>query len=84
MSVRPEEEVRKWIHAAEATFCMHALPILYLRWFGSEEMKKNGELDRMEQRMSVSVRKDLAWLDRVLKEGHSKYLVDDRLSGGDM
>jgi len=32
------EKIRGWIHAAEGTFMVHALAILYARWFLPEEV----------------------------------------------
>lgn len=71
-------KVRQWIHAAEGTFMVHGLAILYARWKISEPAKSDGTLDKLEQGMSVSVQKDLDWLENELEKSKGKYLAGKR------
>ena len=76
-------KVRVWIAAAEGTFMVHGLSVLYARWQMPEKGKADGTLDEMEKKLSVNVQKDLDWLEEELKSGNGKYLVGDHLTAAD-
>lgn len=73
----------QWIHAAEATFLLHALPILYARWFSPQQVKDSGALETIEQSMSRNVVKDFDWLEGELQKGQGKFLVGDHVTAAD-
>jgi len=62
----------RWLHAAEATFCLHAIGILYVRWFGE---KTPEAASTIEEGMSKNVQKDLDWLERELGSSGGEFLL---------
>jgi glutathione S-transferase len=68
--------------AAEGTFMIHALAILYARWSIPQAAKSN--LPEMEKSLSANVQKDLDWLEDELKTGNGEFLVGDELTMGDI
>lgn len=75
----------EWLHAAEGTFMLHALAILYARW--KLPAAAGQYLPELEQGLSANVHNDLNWIETALKEqrarGHD-YLVGDRLTVADV
>ncbi|KAG4433104.1 hypothetical protein IFR05_011399, partial [Cadophora sp. M221] len=55
--------IRTFIHAAEGTFMPHALAVTYARWNATENMKSNGDLQRLEKGLYGNVVRDLEWLE---------------------
>ena len=76
-------QVIQWVHAAEATFALHALPITYSRWFMPEEAKQNGTLQTVEEKLSVNVQKDLDWLEKELSQSGTKFLCGNEVTAAD-
>lgn len=76
-------KVRQWIHAAEGTFMVHGLAILYARWMISEPAKSDGTLDKLEEGMSVNVQKDLDWLEKELGKSKGEFLVGEKVTAAD-
>jgi len=75
----------EWLHAAEGTFMLHALAILYARWKIPEAAKEY--LAEMEQNMSANVLNDFRWIEGALKEQRQKgseFLVGTELSVADI
>lgn len=68
--------------AAEGTFMIHALAILYARWRLPEAAKSS--LPEMEKGLSVNVQGDLDWLEHELKSGNGEFLVGDELTVADI
>jgi glutathione S-transferase len=71
--------ILEWTHAAEGTFAIHALALLYAKW--------NVPADSWaatEKALSVNVQKDLDWLDSELAKSKSGWLVGDHLSLADI
>jgi glutathione S-transferase len=68
--------------AAEGTFMIHALAILYARWHLPEAAKSS--LPEMERGLSKNVQKDLDWLEEELKTGNEEFLVGDELTVADI
>lgn len=75
--------VRQWIHAAEGTFMVHSLAILYARWMISEPAKSDGTLDKLEQGMSVNIQKDLDWLETELERSKGTFLAGEKATAAD-
>lgn len=78
-------QVREWLHAAEGTFMLHGLAILYARWKIPDGAKEY--LAEMEEGMSGNIRNDMNWIEGVLKEQKSKgneYLVGKHLTVADV
>jgi glutathione S-transferase len=75
-------KVREWMSAAEGTFMIHALAILYARWRLPEAAKSS--LPEMEKGLSVNVQRDLDWLEDELKSGNGEFLVGDELTVADI
>lgn len=74
-------QVQRWVHAAEGTYALHGLPILYTRWFGANVPDAAKEI---EQGMSVNVQKDLDFLEKELAKSHGQFLVGDSLTIADI
>lgn len=78
-------QVIQWLHAAEATFMVHAIAIIYTRWHLPETAKD--ALPAMEKAMSKNIHNDLNWLEGQLKEQKergSDWIVGERLSIADI
>lgn len=70
-------KVREWIHAAEGTFMVHALPSLYVRRIDANAAEK------IEPRLARNVAKDLDWLEDELKRGNGRFLVGDHVTAAE-
>ncbi|GAB7351171.1 hypothetical protein MBLNU459_g1621t1 [Dothideomycetes sp. NU459] len=73
-------KVLRWVHAAEATFALHSISVLYVRWFGASDP---ATVDKIEEGMSVNVIKDMDFLEAELKKGSGKFLVGDKVTVAD-
>jgi glutathione S-transferase len=78
-------QVREWLHAAEGTFMVHAVAILYSR----REMPDEGRnlVPALEERLSKNVKNDFNWLEGVLKEQRAKgrdWIVGEGLTLADI
>jgi glutathione S-transferase len=74
--------VRQWIHAAEATFVLHALAILYARWHIKDAPE--GTIEAAEERMSANVQNDMSWLETELSLSSGEFLCGDHLTAADI
>jgi glutathione S-transferase len=70
----------RWVHAAEATYALHALAILYTRWFGADNP---AAAEKTEEGMSVNVCKDMDFLEKELGKSKGKFLVGDSVTVAD-
>lgn len=73
-------QVQRWVHAAEGTYALHALAILYTRWFGTAHPDA---IQDIEKSMSVNVGKDLDFLEKELAKGGGKFLVGNTVTIAD-
>lgn len=78
-------QVREWLHAAEGTFMVHAVAILYSR----REMPEEGKdlVPELEERLARNVKNDFNWLEGVLKEQRAKgrdWIVGEGLTLADI
>ncbi|KAK0099954.1 hypothetical protein ONS95_013224 [Cadophora gregata] len=73
--------IRSFVHAAEGTFMPHALAVTYARWNATEDMKNNGDLQKLEDGLYGNVLRDLDWLDGEL-EGR-KFIGGEEVSAAD-
>lgn len=83
--IADRSKVYEWVHAAEGTFMLHGLAILYARWKIPEAAKQY--LPEMEQAMSANVHNDLRWIESTLKDQRNKdkdFLVGDGMSVADI
>ncbi|KAK1057353.1 hypothetical protein LTR33_013666 [Friedmanniomyces endolithicus] len=71
-------QVLKWVHAAEATYMLHSLVILYARW-----NQKGGDVEATEAGLAVNVQKDLDYLASELEKSKGKFLVGDSPTAAD-
>lgn len=64
----------RWVHAAEGTYALHGLAILYARWFGAghDEAQK-----AIEEGLSKNVGKDIDFLEAELNKAGTKFLLGD-------
>ncbi|OQU94663.1 Glutathione S-transferase, domain-containing protein [Cladophialophora immunda] len=69
---RARAKVREWMAAAEGTFMIHALAILYARWRLPKPASKY--LPEMEKGLAPNVHNALNWLESELADGR-RYLV---------
>ncbi|KIW99208.1 uncharacterized protein Z519_00871 [Cladophialophora bantiana CBS 173.52] len=85
-------KVREWMAAAEGTFMIHALAILYARWRFPKSANASKYLAEMEKGLAANVQNDLNWLEAELADGR-EYLVsrdgdgegeDDGVSAADI
>jgi glutathione S-transferase len=73
-------QCQRWVHAAEATYALHALAILYTRWFGSDNPSA---AEKIEEGMAVNVCKDMDFLEQELGKSKGKFLVGDKVTVAD-
>ena len=71
-------KVLQWIHAAEATWALHGISILYARW-----NQKDGDVKKTEEGMSRNVIKDMNFLESELKKSGGKFLLGDSITAAD-
>ena len=71
----------RWLHAAEATFILHSIGILYVRWFGGGHEEAQAQI---EEGMSKNVGKDMDFLEKELEKGGTKFLVGDEVTVADI
>jgi glutathione S-transferase len=71
---------RRWMHAAEATYALHGLAILYTRWFGSNTPSAALEI---EKAMSTNVIKDMDFLEAELQKSTGRFLIGDQVTAAD-
>jgi glutathione S-transferase len=78
-------KVRQWVHAAEATFALHAIAILYVRWHIPKDAPE-GTVEAAEKGMSVNVQNDLSFLETELSlsSGSGKFLCGDHVTAADV
>ena len=76
-------KVQQWVHAAEATFALHALAILYARRNIPADASA-GVLEAAEAGMAANVRNDFAWLEKELGASTGRFLVGDRVTAADV
>ncbi|KAF2226809.1 glutathione S-transferase [Elsinoe ampelina] len=70
----------RWIHAAEATFALHALPVLYVKWFSGDHKEA---ADTIIEKMSINIQKDLDLLESELGKSSGKFLMGDKVTVAD-
>jgi glutathione S-transferase len=78
-------KVREWIHAAEGTFMLHALAILYARWRLPESVRD--ALPEMDTNLSPNMINDMNWLEGELKAQKGKgsdFIVGKELTAADI
>ncbi|KAK3616805.1 hypothetical protein LTR56_025708 [Elasticomyces elasticus] len=71
-------QVQQWVHAAEATYMLHALAITYARW-----NQKGGDVEATEAGLSVNVQKDFDYLEAELGKSKGKFLLGDSPTAAD-
>ena len=72
-------QILQWVHAAEATYMLHSLAILYARW-----NQKGGDVAATEAGLAVNVQKDLDYLATELGKSKGKFLVGNGPTAADM
>ncbi|KAJ4346127.1 hypothetical protein N0V95_005680 [Ascochyta clinopodiicola] len=75
-------KVLQWVHAAEATFALHALAILYARW--NIKDAPEGVVEAAEKGMSANVQNDMSWLESELSLSPGAFLVGDHPTAADI
>ncbi|CAN9122860.1 unnamed protein product [Alternaria alternata] len=75
-------KIRQWTHAAEATFALHALAILYARWHMPQDAPE-GLLEATEKNMSANVQNDMSWLETELSLSSGKFICGDHVTAAD-
>lgn len=66
------------VHAAEATYALHGLAILYARWF-----QKDGDVAATEEALSINVQKDLDYLESELSKSKGKFILGNEPTAAD-
>lgn len=74
-------QVQRWVHAAEATYLLHACAILYTRGFGKAQY--DNATRAITKGMSVNVLNDMDFLERELARGDGRFLVGDSVTIAD-
>ena len=74
-----------FVHAAEATFALHSLAILYARWNYPAALKEShpAGLEAMEASLKDNVRNDLNWLEEELGNSTGRFLVGNQVTAAD-
>ena len=70
--------ILQWVHAAEATWALHAISILYVRW-----NQKEGDVAKTEAGLSRNVINDMNFLESELKKSSGKFLTGDTVTAAD-
>ena len=68
----------QWVHAAEATWALHGLAILYARW-----KQVGGDVEQTEEGMAANIRNDMSFLEAELKKSPGKFLFGDSPTAAD-
>ncbi|KAK5167060.1 uncharacterized protein LTR77_007790 [Saxophila tyrrhenica] len=71
-------EVLQWVHAAEATWALHGIAILYVRWH-----QKDGDVKKTEEGLSKNVINDMNLLESTLEKSSGKFLLGDKVTVAD-
>lgn len=81
-------KVHEWLHAAEGTFMVPAMPVLYTRWHVPEDVPDREKLLAvLEEKFSANVHNSFGWLEgelRAQKERGSGWLVGKGLTAADI
>ena len=72
-----------FIHAAEGTFFVHALPITYASWFSPKFVSESGDLKKLEEGLAINVSKYLDRLELELKGSGGGLLMGDKVTAAD-
>lgn len=75
-------KVRQWVHAAEATFALHGLAILYARWHVKNVPEE--ALEAAEKSMSANVQNNMSWLETELSLSPGQFLCGDHVTAADI
>ena len=67
-----------WIHAAEGTYTVHAVPIVMARWYQQGE-----EAAKTEELSSANVVKDMDYLEKILVDDGGKFLGGNSITAAD-
>jgi glutathione S-transferase len=70
------------VHAAEATFALHALAILYARW--NIKDAPEGTVEAAEKAMSANVQNDMSWLETELSLSQGQFLCGENVTAADI
>ncbi|KAF4555521.1 Glutathione S-transferase-like protein 18 [Elsinoe fawcettii] len=70
----------RWVHAAEGTYALHALPVLYTRWFSGDHQEA---AEAIIERLSGNIQKDLDLLEAELGKSSGKFLLGDKVTVAD-
>lgn len=80
--------VREWLHAAEGTFMLHTMAVLYTRWQLPEDVpERDAVVKEVERKLSTNIHNDFDWLEGELKaqkERGSGWLVGSGLTVADV
>jgi glutathione S-transferase len=71
--------VLQWVHAAEATFALHSISVMYARWH-----QKSGDPKETEIGLSKNIQNDLDFLNAELEKSKGKFLFGDELTVADI
>ncbi len=71
-------EALQWVHAAEATWTLHGIAVLYVRWH-----QKDGDVKKTEQGLSKNIINDFNLLEATLKQSSGKFLFGNEISVAD-
>ena len=74
-------QAQRWVHAAEGTYMLHALGIIYVRWFSGEHKDAAAGI---EENMAKNVVKDFDLLEQELGKHEGRFLLGDRVTVADI
>lgn len=69
----------QWVHAAEGTFALHAISVMYARWH-----QKSGDPKETEIGLSKNIQNDLDFMTAELEKGNGKFLFGDEITVADI
>lgn len=72
-------KILQWVHAAEGTYMVHGLAILYAKWF-----QQGGDVEATVERLGKNVQKDMDYLESALGESKGKFLFGDEPTAADI
>ena len=69
----------QWVHAAEGTFALHGISVMYARWH-----QKTGDPAQTEIGLSKNIQADLDFATAELEKSSGKFLFGDQISVADI
>lgn len=71
--------ILQWVHAAEGTFALHGISVMYARWH-----QHTGDPKETEKGLSKNIHNDLDFMTAELEKSSGKFLFGDEITLADI